>query len=332
MTASASRITVYAVLAAAITAGVLCLLGRDPSPAPLPGPHIAVAPAPQHGARPHGTVVGTRESAQQVADSAIEGTVGPGGRRPDLTPLPVRAFKGPIAAYRVYAAARARVMARQVGALASAIRAGDRTAARRDWQAAYATYMRIGAAYGALGDLDDAIDGRDHGLHRIERGLWTGERTSALAAPARELERDVARLPHALRTGEITPLDYATRAHEILEDAQRDQVSGIAPQWSGAGVLATAADLSATRVVIATLRRVLAGRGDALGQSYTRMAQLGAVLRRIHRDHGDWPPLNRLTRTEHERLTGTLGATLETLSALPGTLEASLPPVIPRIR
>ena len=331
MTAPATRLSAFIVLAFAIVLGVLWLSSRDGDTPPLTR-HIAVAPAPQHGVRPHGTVFNTRESAQQVADSANEGSVGPNGRRPDLTPLPDSAFQRPIAAYRDYAAGQAKVMAREVGALAATIRAGDRATARRDWHAAYATYMRIGAAYGALGDLDVAIDGRGNGLHRIERGLWTGERTSALVAPARRLERDVARLPHALRTGEITPLDYATRAHEILEDAQRDQMSGVAPQWSGAGVLATAADLSATRVVIGTLRRVLAGRGDALGQSSTRLAQLGAVLRRIHRDHGDWPPLAKLTRAEHERLTGTLGATLETLSGLPGSLETALPPVIPRIR
>jgi high-affinity iron transporter len=210
--------------------------------------------------------------------------------------------------------------------LTAALRAGDRAAARRDWLAAYATYLRIGAAYGALGPLDDVIAGR---LHAIERGLWTG---AAPRGAARRLRAAVARLPHALRTGQLTPLDYATRAHEILEDAQRDQLSGAAPRWSGAGVLATAAGLDATRVVLRTLAPVLAGRGDVLGQVRSRLAQLGAELRAIRRAHGGWPPLRRLERGERERLTGVLGATLEALAGVPGALETSLPPVVPAIR
>jgi high-affinity iron transporter len=139
-------------------------------------------------------------------------------------------------------------------------------------------------------------------------------------------------VPRALRTGELTPLDYATRAHEILEDAQRDQLSGVAPRWSGSGVLATAADLDATQVVLRTLQPVLAGRGDVFGQVRSRLVQLGATLRGIHRAHGGWPPLRRLSRREHERLTGVLGATLEALAGVPGALETTLPPAIPMIR
>jgi iron uptake system EfeUOB component EfeO/EfeM len=331
VTATAARLSAFVAVAFAVTLAVLWLSSREDTPKPLP-PHVAVAPKAQHGPQAHGTVFGTGESAQEVADSAIEGTVGPGGRRPDITPLAPAAFRGPIARYRTYAVREARTLARQTHALTAALRSGDRAGARRDWLAAYATYLRIGAAYGALGALDDAIEGRGRGLHEIESGLWTGERPAALVPAARGVQHVVARLPHALRTGPITPLDYATRAHEILEDDQRDQLSNAAPRWSGASVLATAAELAATRVVIGTLHGVLAGRGDVLPQVETRLAELGRVLARLRRAHGGWPPVARLTRTEHEQLTATLGATLETLSTVPGALETALPPVIPAIR
>ena len=47
------------------------------------------------------------------------------------------------------------------------------------------------------------------------------------------------RLREVLPGASITPLEYATRAHEILEDAQRDLLSGADVPWSGEGVLAT---------------------------------------------------------------------------------------------
>ena len=54
-------------------------------------------------------------------------------------------------------------------------------------------------------------------------------------------------LKHTLPRSEIDPLDYAARAHEILEDAQRDLMSGIQVPWSGAGVLGTAAGVDGDR-------------------------------------------------------------------------------------
>ena len=60
---------------------------------------------------------------------------------------------------------------------------------------------------------------------------------------------------------EIDPLDYATRAHEILEDAVRDQLSGTDAPWSGAGLLGTAlAGVVATTEVLKTLAPVLQNR------------------------------------------------------------------------
>ena len=107
-----------------------------------------------------------------------------------------------------------------------ALRAGDRPAAKRAWAATYERYLRIGAAYGALGDLDAAItDTR----MRIERGLWTGRAAERhCSAPLRSSRPTCARCGARSRTIEITPLDYAIRAHEILEDAQRDMLSGVA--------------------------------------------------------------------------------------------------------
>ena len=71
----------------------------------------------------------------------------------------------------------------------------------------------------------------------------------------------VARLRRDLPSVSITPLEYATRAHEILEDAQRDLLSGADVPWSGEGLLATDAGLEATKEVVSTLRGLLIRSG-----------------------------------------------------------------------
>jgi high-affinity iron transporter len=337
-----------AVLVAAAVATVAFALapgggGSDrPHVAGIDNPGVAPAASRAHSG-PLGPVNDTRLDAQQAADAAMQKPTG-AGLRAEVQPLSPSAFHAPVARYRRYAIGQARTMAAEVGTLVGALRSGDRAAARTAWLRAYDRYMRLGAAYGALGDLDQAIDGsagglprgaRDPhftGLHRIEHDLWTGRPTAAIVPYARRLRADVARLPRKLAWMAIAPLDYATRAHEILEDAQRDQLSGAAARWSGAGVVATAGDLAATREVIATLRPVLSGRGEALPPVQYGLQAFAAQLRAIRRAHGGrLPTQDGLRPREREALDGSLGALLEALSAVPGDLETQLPPAIPAI-
>ena len=286
-----------------------------------------VAPPPTREVEVH-RIPGTDASAQEVADAAYGVPVN-GLQRSELRPLPETAFEEPITRYRAYSARQAAAMAVHVRALQDSLRAGDRRAARLAWAAAYERYLRVGAAYGALGDLDAAItDTR----MRLERGLWTGESLAALQQPAARLAAHVRALRRTVPDIEITPLDYAIRAHEILEDAQRDMLSGVAAPWSGAGVRATAASLAATDAVVETLRTLLAKRG-ALAQVETGLVGLRRELAAIRRAHGgEWPPLNALSHTERQRLNGRLGAGLELLARIPHSLETQYAPAVPELR
>lgn len=307
---------------------VLCLAGCGGGQRALEVRHPIAPPPSTDGAAPVVRVAGTDHPAQAVADAAAELPLN-GAPRPEFGPLPERAFDGPIARYRVYSAREAAAMDSQVRALARSLRGGDRAAARRAWTAAYARYLRIGAAYGALGDLDAAIVAD---RERIERGLWTDEPLSALRPAAARLRRDVRALRRAVPQVEITPLDYAIRGHEILEDAQRDMLSGVAAPYSGAGVLATAASLEATEAVVDTLRSLLAQRGAIapIDAGLVRLRRELAAIRRAH--DGRWPALDALSLTERQRLSGRLGAGLELLARLPGALETTVPPAIPPIK
>jgi high-affinity iron transporter len=208
-------------------------------------------------------------------------------------------------------------VARALGRAATALqRASDRAAARTAWGEAFDDWLLMGAAYGALGDLDSQVTAA---LATLERDPLDRRAAASLAAGAHKL-------PAAVRTAELAPVDYAIRAHEILEDVERDRMV------DSTGVRATADGVAATRVVIGTLHDVLAGRGDALQTVDTRLTQLEGTLREIRREHGAWPAPDALPRAEHQRLLGQLGAALEALAGVPGALETSLPPKLPVLR
>jgi iron uptake system EfeUOB component EfeO/EfeM len=162
--------------------------------------------------------------------------------------------------------------------------------------------------------------------------LWTGAPTQSLVPVAAALQRQVVTLRAALATVQIDPLDYTLRAHEILEDAQRDFMSGTEVPWSGAGVLATAAGIAATEEVIGTLTPLLQGRDNTLGLVQSWLIALRSAFDNVRRaHHGTWPSLTELTMAQREQLDGVLAGTLGALSLVPGTLETTPVPVIPSI-
>jgi hypothetical protein len=258
----------------------------------------------------------------------------------DLSPVAPSAFRRPIAAYRNYAERWSIKLAGAVATLRAGLAADDRGLAQRDWATAFADYLHLGAVYGLipapldrhLAGLPQTLGNRQFpGLHRIELGLWTGAAPRSLLPVAAALAGAVTQLRRTLPTVAIDTLDYTLRAHEILEDAQRDFMSGADVPWSGAGVLGTEEDVVATREVISTLVPLLQGRDNTLVEAQNWLGQLQGVLISVRRPGGGWPAVDQLSTTQRERIDGSLAGTLGALAEIPGTLETADVPVIPSI-
>ena len=313
--------------------------------------HVAAAPAsPVAEPRPLAHYL---ERAPHVASQIVvygfQGGVqgAPTTPPPELPPIAADAFRQPVARYLAYSGRQLTAMRGDVAQLREALAHGSRAHAQRAWRAAYADYLRLGAVYleGRLGTLDKQIDGtagglaggtsspRFSGLHRLEFGLWTGSSLRSLEPWAAQLQTDVITLQRILPSVRIVPLDYATRAHEILEDAVRDLLSGTDVRWSGAGVLGTAAGVAATTEVVKTLAPLLGQREGVLTVVDTDLRGLRGTLASIKRSHdGSFPTNAQLTQRESERLDAAIGEALEGLAQVPGALETvnpAQPPAIP---
>jgi hypothetical protein len=335
-------LAVIAIVAAALIPG-----GSNDSKKPFSVASVAPHQNPASQLRRRITkVVGTNIPAKkfgaEVAAQEDQGLTPNGQPTGDLVPLPPRAFAIPVAHFRAYAERWAVRLGHDLPALRDALASGSRPAAKRAWSVAWSDYLHLGAVYGLLpGTLDARMDGMPEtvsrtahfsGLHRIEMGLWTGAAPQSLVRWVVLLERDDVTLRHVLPNVEIDPLDYATRAHEILEDAQRDFLSGVDVPWSRAGLLGTAAGISATKELISTLAPLLQGRDNTYVQVQNWLLQLQQVFDKVRSAHGGkWPSLTQLTPVQREQVNGTLAGTLGALEDVPGTLETTPIPVIPSI-
>jgi high-affinity iron transporter len=320
-----------------------------PTPTTAAATPTAAAAGPAYGPPP---LAHYKEAAPHIASTlsvyGVQGQVTGAPTTPpdELSPVSPSSFRGPVAAYRSYSVARLALMQGEIAKLEAALAANDRGAAQAAWRSTYAYYLNLGAVYleGPIADLNEAIDGTPgglpggvsspqfSGLHRLERGLWTGAPLAGLEPWARKLSADVTKLAKILPGVTIDPTDYATRAHEILEDAVRDQLSGTDAPWSGAGVLGTSAGVVATTEVLKTLTPILQYREGILPIVNADMGTLRTTLASIQRAHeGSIPTTSQLSQDQSDQLDASLGQALEGLAQVPGALEVAPAPVVPKI-
>ncbi len=249
---------------------------------------------------------------------------------PPLDPIEVGEA---ITAYQKYVTGQLDTMTGQVGTLRTAIDSGDVAAARTAWLPAQLTWERVGAAYDSFGDIagaiDDGPDGlpegvRDPsftGLRRIEYGLWHGQPLSQLAPYATKLTSDIAELRAKLPKITAAPADMTIRAHEILEDAQRDHLSGNSDMGAGTGFPETLADVDGTRVVLGELAPLIEQRKSGLVVKV--QADLDVLQQALlaTRHNGVWDNEKTAPIAERQRVNAAIGQELEDISPVPDLLE-----------
>ena len=270
--------------------------------ATIPGSHSAPKPFSTLAVAPHGSGANQlRTHETSVFDSNIpardygtrisqlENGIGADGQiASDLDPIPARAFNGPVAGYIHYAVGVSDQLGTAVSALTAQLQAGDRAAAERAWDVAFTDYLHLGAVYGLLpGNLNDHLAQVPSSLtqtafHRAaprsRRGCGRGRRCARSCRSPRPSAPRWCRSSTRYRRTEIDPLDYSARAHEILEDAQRDLMCGTEVPWSGDGVLGTAAGVAATHEVVRTLAPLMQGRDNTLVQVDNWLLRLQSVM------------------------------------------------------
>ncbi|MCW2522193.1 MAG: uncharacterized protein JWO63_528 [Frankiales bacterium] len=254
---------------------------------------------------------------------------------PAVQPTTVAELTGPNDEYERYAATQLTELAGATGDLESDLARDDLASARRDWLSAQLDWERVGASYDSFGAAGLAVDGLPlglpngvadvefTGLHRLEYGLYHGQDALELSPVAATLAKNVAAVQAALSSDALAgdPTNLPVRAHEILEDAQRDHLSGLDDEGAGAAYAETYADVQATQAVLGELSPLLTPRAPTLVTTLDQqLANLQAALL-AGRSGGVWLAPDQLPQSVQEGVDSALGAALESLSSVPDLLE-----------
>lgn len=244
---------------------------------------------------------------------------------PAAVPVSQHDLIPPTIAYQKWVGSRTGDLVGATGGLRRAVDSGDLARARAAWLPAHLVYERMGAAYGAFGDADQAINGTTAGLphgvrdedftgfHRIEYGLWHGESAKRLRPLAARLEKDARALRTHWRHSRMDPLDLGLRAHEILEDTVQSELTGRTDYGSGSNLATARANVDGTRAVLKRLRPLLRSRYPALHRLDRELDAFRRTLDRHHRG-GHWTPLDRLARAPRQKIDADAGRLVEDLA------------------
>lgn len=247
-------------------------------------------------------------------------------------------LRRPIRTYKAYVGRQLARVAADVHELRTALAAGRTAQARAAWRRANAGYQTIGAAYGAFGDYDAAINAspaglqrgvRDphfKGLQRVELALFGRRRLADAQRPAAALERSVARLRQALPGLSIDPLEYVIRAHEIIEGTLNLVLTGRDSAWSGSTYEVVAANVRGTRFVVGTVAALLRDRLPSVVARVRRdLNAIDRTLKTVRGRGGSYRPLGAVTQKTRERIAQLVAATAEELSLIPEALDPRPP-------
>jgi len=134
-------------------------------------------------------------------------------------------------------------------------------------------WERIEPVAESFGDIDPKIDNREDGVepgqkftgfHRLEKDLWVTGLQADSAAIADQLLVDVKDLVNRAKTLELTPLQLANGAKELLDEVATGKITGEEDRYSHTDLWDFRSNVDGSQAAVAALRPVIQERNPGL--------------------------------------------------------------------
>src|SRR5918992_990015 len=170
-----------------------------------------------------------------------------------------------------------------------AVKAGDVETAKALFPVARTYWERIEPVAESFGDIDPKIDGREDderdpgvqftGYHRLEKDLWVDGLQPDSAAMADLLMADILDLESRVATVELTPVQLANGAKELLDEVATGKITGEEDRYSHTDLWDFKANVEGSQGAVAALRPVIDEKDPTLGPVLDeRFAAVDALL------------------------------------------------------
>jgi iron uptake system component EfeO len=213
-----------------------------------------------------------------------------------------------------------------------AVKAGDVETAKALFPVARTYWERIEPVAESFGDIDPKIDGREDderdpgvqftGYHRLEKDLWVDGLQPDSAAMADLLMADILDLQSRVATVELTPVQLANGAKELLDEVATGKITGEEDRYSHTDLWDFKANVEGSQGAVAALRPVIDEKDPTLGPVLDeRFAAVDALLEEYRVGDG-YRLYTELTPDDIRRMAEAVDALGEPVSQVAGVVTS----------
>jgi iron uptake system component EfeO len=227
------------------------------------------------------------------------------------------------ASYQRYVNSQTVALVDRTREFVDAVKAGKVDEAKALFPVARTYWERIEPVAESFGDIDPKIDGREDvieegmaftGYHRLEKDLWVSGLQPDSNAIADQLMADIEDLASRAKTVELTPLQLANGAKELLDEVATGKITGEEDRYSHTDLWDFNANIEGSKAAIAALRPVLDERDPELVKTLdTEFANVDATLGK-HRSGDGWKLHTELSQADLKELSDAINALAEPIS------------------
>ncbi|WP_086668855.1 iron uptake system protein EfeO [Lentzea kentuckyensis] len=192
-------------------------------------------------------------------------------------------------------------------------------------------WERIEPVAESFGDLDPKIDGREDviaegmaftGYHRLEKDLWVSGLQADSEKIADQLLTDVKEIVSKAKSVELTPVELANGAKELLDEVATGKITGEEDRYSHTDLWDFRANVDGSQAAIAALRPAVAPKDAALVSTLdAKFKALDEALEK-HRKGDGFKLYTELTQDEIKTLAEAVDALGEPVSKVAEVVSA----------
>jgi iron uptake system component EfeO len=236
------------------------------------------------------------------------------------------------AGYKRYVVSQVDALVPKTQEFVNAIKAGKVEDAKKLYPASRTYWERIEPVAESFGDIDPKIDGREDdprepgvvftGYHRLEKDLWVDGLRPDSAAIADHLQADILDLQNRVRTVELTPVQLANGAKELLDEMATGKITGEEDRYSHTDLYDFKGNLEGSQAAVAVLRPVIDDKDPQLGPALDQRFAAAETLLESYRVGDGFALYTQLTPADIKKLTDAVDALGEPVSQVAGTVSA----------
>src|SRR3954451_22703810 len=236
------------------------------------------------------------------------------------------------AGYKRYTTSQVEALVPKTQEFVDAVKARNVEHAKALFPVARTYWERIAPGAGWFGDIDHKIDGREDderdpgvgftGFHRLEKDLWADGLQPDSPQIADQLMADIKDLQTRVGPVELTPVQLANGAKELLDEVATGKITGEEDRYSHTDLWDFKANVEGAQGAVAALRPVIDEKDPTLGPVLDeRFAAVDALLENYRVGDG-FRSYTDLTEDDIKKMTEAVDALSEPVSQVAGVVTS----------